>query len=93
MRHRESSSWKAKIHPALVDFAKLYKETIGAWKALGPNPSWDRVAPIDERHREKLEEFRKKYADVPLGSSAFDLIYVDGPAGWPPSRGIKTRAF
>jgi len=93
MKRRAPNSWKAKIHPALVDFAKLYKETIGAWKSLGPNPSWDRVAPIDERHREKLEEFRKKYADVPLGSSAFDLIYVDGPTGWPPSQRDKDQDF
>lgn len=76
-----------------MDFATLYKESITAWKALGPNPSWDRVAPIDEKHREKLEEFRKKYADVRLGSSAFDLIYVDGPTGWPPSQRDKDQGF
>jgi hypothetical protein len=93
MKRGAPSSWKAKIHPALVDFATLYKESVAAWKALGPNPSWERIAPIDEKRQEKLEEIRKKYADVRLGSSAFDLIYVDGPTAWPPSQRDKDQGF
>jgi hypothetical protein len=86
MKRRTPGSWKAKTQPALVDFATLYKESVAALKALGPNPSWEGIASIEEKRGEKLEEFRKKYADVPLGASAFDLIYVGGPGGWPPSQ-------
>lgn len=90
---KQPDSWKQKVNSGFLESALIYKESVEAWKALGPNPPAELVAPIHTRVQEKLEGIRKSYPDLGLHSSMFDMIYVEGPPGWPPSQRDLDQGF
>ncbi len=68
----------AKCHPAIFELASIWKESIEALNALGPNPPREIVSKIRNRVNKRLEQMRQKYsgsAPPPRNTFAAQVIY------------------
>jgi hypothetical protein len=93
----QSDSWKQKVHPLFIETARVYRDAVQAFMALGPNPPAEKVSEIDGRYSQELEEVRSRYAQAqytPTADDPLDIILVDvGPSSWPPSQRELNQAF
>ncbi|HVB56738.1 MAG TPA: hypothetical protein VNE63_09955 [Candidatus Acidoferrales bacterium] len=51
-----------KCHPATFEMAQLWKDSIEARKAMGPNPPHELIAGIEDRVEKRLTEIHLKYS-------------------------------
>ncbi|HET9285276.1 MAG TPA: hypothetical protein VFR24_25265 [Candidatus Angelobacter sp.] len=58
---KRKASILKKCHPALFELAPLWKASITAFQALGPNAA-ERVAEIEQEMEERLLEIHRKYS-------------------------------
>lgn len=93
LAERRKNSILMKCHPALFELAPLWKGSIMAVQALGSNPAKERVAEVERKFENRLQQIHRKYSGpipAPPGTFAAQSIFRadanmsddDGIADW-----------
>jgi hypothetical protein len=62
----------AKCHPAMSELAQVWGDSIEALKSLGPNPSREVIAEIQNKLDERIKEIQRQYSGpVPPAPNTF----------------------
>lgn len=79
-KRKKRTDWKAKVHPAFLDLAKLYRELAHSLRAIQGNPSRKAVSKIHTQALNGLVEIRKRFRHWPDGvDSVYSMMYVTPP--------------
>lgn len=76
---RAHESWKAKVHPALLEIASLWSDFQKSVLSSGPNGATGNAQEFRAKVRRTRDELLKKYPDLRPGSSSNHVLAASKP--------------